>query len=263
MAECPFLSKELFGRTSLVSDRGEENTMGQSLEAPSSNLPLCNPRHLVRLLPSAVVCEGLPQWLRGEEFMCSAGVGRDANSVPGLERSPGEGCGNPLQYSSLENPQYSSLKSPMDRGAWQATAHAAAKSWTWLKWLSMHVWCMWKFPSPSPSRTPFWQRFSQEVSRNLHPGVLSPWRRIPHAACAPCCAQVLSRVRLSETPQTGPPASSVHGILQARTLEGLPIPSPGDLPEPGIQPGAPALRGGFFISWATREAPHSAYWCSK
>ena len=175
--------------------------MGQSLEAASSNLPLCDPRHPVRSLPSAVVCEGLPQWLRGEEFVCSAGVAKDAASVPGSERPPGEGCGNPLQCSSLENPQYSSRKSPTDRGAWQATAHEAAKSWTWLKWLSTHVRCMWKFPS-SPSRAPFWQRFSQEVSRNLHPGVLSPWRRIPHAACAPCCAQVLRRVRLSETPRT-------------------------------------------------------------
>ena len=36
----------------------------------------------------------------------------------------GEGNGNPLQYSCLEN--------PMDRGAWQATVHGVAKSWTWL-----------------------------------------------------------------------------------------------------------------------------------
>ena len=46
-------------------------------------------------------------------------------SVPGLERSPGEGHANPLQYSYLENPR--------DRGAWQATVHRVAKSWTQLK----------------------------------------------------------------------------------------------------------------------------------
>ena len=40
----------------------------------------------------------------------------------GQEDSPGEGSGNPLQYSCLEN--------PMDRGAWQATVHGVAKSWT-------------------------------------------------------------------------------------------------------------------------------------
>ena len=38
--------------------------------------------------------------------------------IPGLGRSPGEGNGNPLQYSCLEN--------PMDRGAWQATVHGVA-----------------------------------------------------------------------------------------------------------------------------------------
>ena len=39
--------------------------------------------------------------------------------IPGLGRSPGEGNGNPLQYSCLEN--------PMDRGAWWATAHGVAR----------------------------------------------------------------------------------------------------------------------------------------
>ena len=49
-----------------------------------------------------------------------AGDARDVGSIPGSGRSPGEGNGNPLQYSCLEN--------PMDRGAWQATVHAVAKS---------------------------------------------------------------------------------------------------------------------------------------
>ena len=46
---------------------------------------------------------------------------RDASSVPGSGRSPGDGNGNWLQYSCLEN--------PMDRGAWWATVHRVAKSW--------------------------------------------------------------------------------------------------------------------------------------
>ena len=50
---------------------------------------------------------------------CNAG---DPGSVSGLRRSPGEGNGNPLQYSCLENPR--------DRGAWQATVHGVAKSRT-------------------------------------------------------------------------------------------------------------------------------------
>ena len=48
----------------------------------------------------------------------------DAESIPGLGRSPGEGNGNPLQYSCLGN--------PMDRGAWWATVHGATKSQTQL-----------------------------------------------------------------------------------------------------------------------------------
>ena len=43
-------------------------------------------------------------------------------STSGSGKSPGEGNGNPLQYSCLEN--------PMDRGAWQATVHGVAKNWT-------------------------------------------------------------------------------------------------------------------------------------
>ena len=49
----------------------------------------------------------------------NAGDLRDTDSIPGSGRSPGEGNGNPLQYSCLEN--------PMDRGAWQATVHGATK----------------------------------------------------------------------------------------------------------------------------------------
>ena len=52
----------------------------------------------------------------------NAGDARDVGSIPGSGRSPGGGHGNPLQYSCLEN--------PMDRGAWQATVHGAAKSQT-------------------------------------------------------------------------------------------------------------------------------------
>ena len=46
----------------------------------------------------------------------------DMGSIPGSGRSPGEGNGSPLQYSCLEN--------PMDEGAWLATVHGVAKSWT-------------------------------------------------------------------------------------------------------------------------------------
>ena len=57
----------------------------------------------------------------GKELACNAG---DPGSIPGLGRSPGEGNGNPLQYSCLVK--------PMDRGAWWATVHGVTKSHTQL-----------------------------------------------------------------------------------------------------------------------------------
>ena len=50
----------------------------------------------------------------------NAGDIRDSGSIPGFERSPGEGHGDLLQYSCLEN--------PMDRGAWKTTVRRVAKS---------------------------------------------------------------------------------------------------------------------------------------
>ena len=55
-----------------------------------------------------------------KELPANAGDVRDSGLIPGLGRSPGEGNGNPLQYSCLEN--------PMDRGAWWATVHRFAES---------------------------------------------------------------------------------------------------------------------------------------
>ena len=59
-----------------------------------------------------IPCAGLPQWLSGKESACNTGAAGDTSSIPGSERSPREGHGNPLQYSCLED--------PMDRGAWWA-----------------------------------------------------------------------------------------------------------------------------------------------
>ena len=56
----------------------------------------------------------------GSDDKASAYNARDPGSIPALGRSPGEGNGNPLQFSCLEN--------PMDGGAWYATVHGVAKS---------------------------------------------------------------------------------------------------------------------------------------
>ena len=59
---------------------------------------------------------GFPHSSVSKVFACNDG---DPGSIPGLGRSPGEGNGNPLQYSCLENPK--------DRGAWQATVHGVTR----------------------------------------------------------------------------------------------------------------------------------------
>ena len=55
------------------------------------------------------------QWLGGSVVKNPPVNAGNTGSIPGLGRSPGEGNGNPLQYSCLKN--------PVDRGAWQATVH--------------------------------------------------------------------------------------------------------------------------------------------
>ena len=80
--------------------------------------------------PGGTVVKNLP---------ANAGDTRDVGSIPGLGRSPGEGNGNPLQYSCLEN--------SMDRGAWQTTVHGVTKNQTQLSdfHLQFHVTPAWSF----------------------------------------------------------------------------------------------------------------------
>ena len=68
----------------------------------------------------------------GSEVKAPASNEGDLGLIPGSGRSPGEGNGNPLQYSCLKN--------PMDRGAWGATVHGVAKSQTRLSdFTSLHL----------------------------------------------------------------------------------------------------------------------------
>ena len=81
---------------------------------PFSLASLSIPFHLEYKHP-----EGFPGSSDGKEFACNVG---DTGLIPGLGRSPGEGNGNPLWYSCLEN--------PMDGEAWWATVHGVAKTRT-------------------------------------------------------------------------------------------------------------------------------------
>ena len=72
----------------------------------------------------------------GSEGKAPAHNAGDPGSIPRSGSSPGEGNGNPLQYSCLEN--------PMDGRAWWATVHGVSKSWTRLRELtSPHLNILW------------------------------------------------------------------------------------------------------------------------
>ena len=87
----------------------------------------------------------------GKESACNAG---DPCSIAGSGRCPGEGNGNPLQYSCLEN--------PTDRAAWRATAHEVTKSQTQLSDLTffssqcfnsvMSTGCLWTVTKPKSNQ---------------------------------------------------------------------------------------------------------------
>ena len=81
----------------------------------------------------------------------------DLGLIPGSGRSSGGGNGNPLQYFCLEN--------PMDTGAWWATVHGVAKSWTRLKQLSTHA----HKENTKPLNLSFQYRAQLPVSKAKHP----------------------------------------------------------------------------------------------
>ena len=70
----------------------------------------------ITLLAFILSSKGFPHSSVGKESACHAG---DSGLIQGSVRFPGEGNGNPLQYSCLEN--------PMDRGAWRATVHGVSR----------------------------------------------------------------------------------------------------------------------------------------
>ena len=93
--------EKVFGRVSVLTD---------SLLTPPHIL-------LTRSFVPSFSSKSFPHSSVGNQYACNAG---DLGLIPGSGRSPGEGNGNPLQNSSLEN--------PVGRGAWRATVHGATDS---------------------------------------------------------------------------------------------------------------------------------------
>ena len=86
-------------------------------------------------------------------------------------------------------------------------------------------------------------RFTQLIfSHNQHLIIVIQFSTTVNKGCV-CVLVAQSCLTLCDRMDYSLPGSSVHGILQARIL---PFPSPGDLPDPGIEPKFPALQGRFF-----------------
>ena len=102
-----------------------------------------------------------------------------------------------------------------------------------------------------------WIREKQRTFRSLETqsrGKPAPLFIRSHNECACMCAKSLQLCStLWDTMDCSPPDSSVHGILQARILEYLSCPPPGDLPNPGMEPGSPTLQADSLPSepWIT------------
>ena len=80
------------------------------------------PKPCVREGGVPLICDQIQDFPGGSDDKASAYNARDPGSIPGLGKSPGEGNGNPLQYSCLEN--------LTDRGALWAAVHGVAQSGT-------------------------------------------------------------------------------------------------------------------------------------
>ena len=126
------------------------------------------------LKTTVCVCTGAPQaalMVKNLPANANAGDARDASSIPGSRRYPGERNGNPLQYSCLEK--------SMDRGVWWVTVHRVAKSWTLLKQLgSQHAWTI-RYKNTKQNKNP--TATSEEAGAKTR-----CWEQKQGTAHAPC-----------------------------------------------------------------------------
>ena len=203
---------------------------------------------------------------------------RDTGSIPGLGRSPGERHGNPLEYSFLENPR--------DRDC-QTAVHRVAQSRTRLKWLRMErdTWRTCKF-SVAKIKTSLVSEARLQVycmTLSFSTGYTPYLRRkeILYSFSVFCGFQeqswlrgAVSEVKVAQLCPTlcDPMDYTVHRILQARILEQVAFPFSRGSSQPRDQTQVSRIAGGFFTSWATREARETLlmeeesvgdYWSSR
>ena len=116
-------------------------------------------------------------------------------------------------------------------------------------------------------QTHHWPRFIHSVIYRINrfpEHLLCAWDTVlscPHGACSLVRDKKKAKSEVAQSCLTlcdpmdcSLPGSSIHGISRQEYWSGLPFPSSGDLPDPGIEAGSLALQGRLFTIWATREA---------
>ena len=186
----------------------------------------------------------------GSEVKASACNAGDLGLIPGSGRSPGEGNGNPLQYSCLEN--------PMDWGAWWATVHRVAKSRTRLS----------DFTSLNQQGLTVYHRELCSTFCYILSGKRT-WKRIhtcicitESRCCTPetllinccCCSVAKLCLTLSWSHVLSPPGSPVHGTSQARILEWAAISFSRGSAWPRNQTWVLCISRWILYCWSMREA---------
>ena len=124
---------------------------------------------------------------------------------------------------------FSALKMQLS-GKWDKTNDAATSSQCGNSQYTLQI--HWSFPCTSHSYSSFLFLSAS--------GYRFPLKSVKHS--------VTVVPTLCHRMNHSPPGSSVHGILQAEYWSGLPFPSPGDLPHPGIKPGSPTLEADSLLS---------------
>ena len=177
----------------------------------------------------------------------------DPGSIPRSGWSPGEGNGNPLRYSCLEN--------SMDRRAWWATVHGVPKSQTHqpqtiYKWTDRLCYnkslfqrqkgWIWLQPVLSNSSV----TASQTKNLKISSGHRKKYKQVK--LVIKWSHSVLSNALWPHGLSYQAPPSM--RFSRQDYWSGLPFPSPGGLPDPGIEPRISCIPGKRFNLWATREA---------
>ena len=157
--------------------------------------------------------KGFPSGSDGKGFAYNAG---DLGSIPGSARSPGEGNGNPLQCSCLEN--------PMDRGAWWATVHGVAHDSATKQ---QHPQGELQKLAALPPLYLGLHSIMTPIARETQKGLVK-WSEVAQS-CPTLCNPMVATYQ-------APPSM---GFSRQEYWSGLPFPSPGDLPDPGIEPRSP------------------------